>query len=162
MRHAKSSWDSGALVDFDRPLADRGELAAARMARWVVDHDLVPDRIVSSAAQRARMTASVVAKTCRLEPEQVLYDHGLYSAGFGRWLTRLQAQTAERVLICGHNPALDNLVETLATERPSLTDSGKLMTTAAIAHLSCESGWNPIQPGTWTLHQLARPRELGW
>ena len=31
LRHAKSSWDTPSLADFDRPLAKRGQKAAPRM-----------------------------------------------------------------------------------------------------------------------------------
>ena len=56
LRHAKSSWDDPALADFDRPLAPRGEEAALRMGAYMAAHDLLPDLILCSTAQRARQT----------------------------------------------------------------------------------------------------------
>ena len=56
LRHAKSSWDHPGLRDHDRPLNPRGRRDAPRMGRFLVERDLVPERIVSSTAVRARTT----------------------------------------------------------------------------------------------------------
>lgn len=160
MRHAKSAWDTNAPSDFDRPLAARGERDKATMARWVVHQGLTPDLVLSSSAVRARDTAQHVADTCRLASEQVIFDRTLYDAGFRQWLGRLRAQTVERVLICGHNPHLDLLVETVSADPLPLSARGKLMTTAAIAHLSFDGEWADLGPATCGLDALARPREL--
>jgi len=159
MRHAKSAWDTND-VDFDRPLAARGLRDRATMARWIHDRGLCPDKVLSSAAARARTTAQHVAETCQLPADQVVYDERLYHAGFRQWLSWLRAQTCERLLVCGHNPTLDHLVETLTADVVPLSASGKLMTTAAVAHLNFDGAWADFGPGDWALRDIARPREL--
>ena len=56
MRHAKSSWASGAQSDHQRPLNDRGRCDAPRVATALVDANWLPDLILSSDAQRTRET----------------------------------------------------------------------------------------------------------
>ena len=132
------------------------------MARWLTDHDLVPDRVISSSATRARSTADAVVEHCAIAESSVTFDEYFYGIGSRGWMTELSGQTETRVLICGHNPGLDMLVETLADARPDLTDSGKLMTTAAIAHLRHDEPWveAALSPGSWTNVTIARPREI--
>ncbi|MEM7091869.1 MAG: histidine phosphatase family protein [Actinomycetota bacterium] len=161
MRHAKSAWDTGE-PDFQRPLAPRGERNRATMARWLLDQHLAPDRVLSSSAVRARSTAQHVADTFGLAPDRVEFDDDLYHAGFRLWLGRLRDEpdSTKRLLICGHNPSLDLLVEMLASTEPPRSASDKLMTTAAIAHLRLGSPWCEVSPGCAALVTIARPREL--
>jgi len=130
------------------------------MARWLVRQELAPDRVVSSAAVRARSTAEHVADTFGLVSPAVEFDEDLYSAGFRQWLGRVRAETVDRLLICGHNPSLDLLVELLSATTPTRSSNGKLMTTAAIAQLRFDTPWSEILPGAGELVTIARPREL--
>ena len=159
MRHAKSAWDTGD-PDHLRPLAPRGERDRVTMARWLVANDLRPDRVICSTAVRARETAQYVIETFGLDPANTEFDDQLYHAGFRQWLGRIRDQTVPRVLICGHNPSLDMLVETLASTEPQLSATGKLMTTAAIAHFTFDGPWDDLAPGMARLLHLVRPREL--
>lgn len=160
MRHAKSAWNTDAPDDFSRPLAPRGHRAAPRMAEWLDADGLEPDRIVTSAAVRARDTAQYVADHFSIDDDRVERVDWLYGAGATAWIGLLREQTAERVLICGHNPGLDDLVERLTADPMELTSTGKLMTTAAIAHIRVEA-WSTIGEKPGQLLQLVRPRELG-
>ncbi len=131
------------------------------MAQWLDDNDLIPDRVVSSAAVRARQTAEYVKRGLSLDESTVRFVDELYLASADLWLEELRQQDADRVLIVGHNPGFDDLVEGLAADPIVLTADGKLMTTAAIAHLVFDAGeWADIRRGTAKLVALARPREL--
>ena len=70
LRHAKSSRKDETLSDHDRPLNRRGKRDAPRLGRLVLEEGLVPDLIVSSTANRARLTvlncASVLAMFLRI------------------------------------------------------------------------------------------------
>lgn len=159
MRHAKSAWDTGES-DFNRPLNDRGERAAARMAEWLAENDLAPDRIVSSAAVRTHDTALAVMYACGVDRAMVDFEHELYLASAGAWFDVVKKQTCARLLICGHNPGLDDLVDALSADDPPLSTNGKLMTTAAVAHLSFDTHWSDISVRSGNLLSLTRPREL--
>ena len=54
MRHAKSDYPAQIASDFDRPLNKRGTKDVPRMARALRTTTLIPDRILSSPARRAR------------------------------------------------------------------------------------------------------------
>src|SRR5262245_33468165 len=67
LRHAKSSWESSATADFDRPLAPRGRRDAPRMGRLLADRGPIPDIVVSSPAARARETIDLFLEGGDLE-----------------------------------------------------------------------------------------------
>ena len=129
MRHAKSDWSAGE-TDFNRPLNARGALAAGVMADWLRDEGLVPDHIISSPAARTRATALAVMHACAVDRRSVDFDSNLYLADAYTWLQTISACGADRLLICGHNPGLDDLVDYLSATAVPLSASGKLMTTA--------------------------------
>lgn len=159
MRHAKSDWGTG-LPDFERPLSRRGHEDAPRMAQWLEDEGLVPDAVLSSPATRARTTAQYVVEHFALAEGVVDELPELYHAEANTWIDVLQRlANPGRLLVCGHNPGLDDLVEYLAAEGAELTDGGKLMTTAAIAVFAVDD-WSAVSPETAHLVKIMRPREL--
>ena len=162
MRHAKSDWHSAAQADFDRPLNQRGARDALRMGQWLDAQGLRPEVLLVSPAQRARQTVLAVADKLDLRESDVVFDKDLYLADRKTLLKILGTIPAniESVLLVAHNPGLDSLVEWLASEPPPLSDSGKLMTTAAIAVFELPAGWAKLQRGGTRLQQLQRPREL--
>ena len=117
LRHAKSSRKDPDLTDHDRPLNKRGKRDAPRMGRLMKKENLVPDVIISSTAIRARSTAEAVAKTSGYKGEIIL-DKSLYAAGPEAYLGVIHDLSDEyvRVLIIGHNPGLEELVEMLTGE----------------------------------------------
>lgn len=130
------------------------------MAEWLHERDLIPDRVVSSAAVRARQTAEHVERGLALEPSAIEFVEDLYLASSERWMEELRVQHENHVLIVGHNPGFDDLVETLSGRAVATNADGKLMTTAAVAHFEFEGPWEEIDVGTCRLLQLVRPREL--
>ncbi len=130
MRHAKSSWkDYPELSDYDRSLNKRGKRDAPRMGEHLHRTGLVPDRILTSSAKRARKTASRVAKSCGYSGK-VKKVEAFYDTVPGVYFETLQAlpDKYQIVMAIGHNPTMEQLVYLLTGER-------ELMPTAAIAHI---------------------------
>ena len=156
LRHAKSSWNDPALDDHERPLNKRGRRDAPRMGELVREYGLIPDVIISSDAVRARLTAEAVAEAARCTGE-ILLDPRLYLACPADILSLLATvrENAETVMIVGHNPGLENLVEQLTGERQDLP-------TAALAQIDLPiDQWRDLQLSTrGTLVCLWRPKEL--
>ena len=156
LRHAKSSWDNDQLADFDRPLNDRGRGDAARIGKLLNSLDLVPDRIITSAAKRAAATAKRVAEATSFDGDIVLTDE-LYLADPETYID-LARQTDDNIatlMMVGHNPGIEELVEQLGGR-------AERMPTAALAciRLSIDS-WLEISPDeTYALEGVWRPREL--
>lgn len=159
MRHGKSDWATDE-PDFTRPLAARGERDARRMAAWLVERGLEPDRVITSTATRAHATAQAVINAFDIDGSRVDARDSLYLANAWTWLEALEDGPQGRVLLCGHNPGLDDLVEYLSAEPITRTHDGKLMTTAAIAHFAFDEEWSGVGRASGHLLSLVRPREL--
>lgn len=115
MRHGKSAWpDDPSVADVDRPLAKRGKRESRRIAEALVARDQVPDAVICSPAKRARSTAKQMAKVWPVQVERTIYE-GLYGGGVagGRAALAALPDAARRVLLIGHNPALEDLVRML-------------------------------------------------
>ena len=129
LRHAKSSWDDPTLSDYDRPLNKRGKRDAPRMGKHIQEQSLVPDRILTSSAKRARKTAKKVAKACGYTGKIKKTD-SFYHAPPGVYYEKIQdlPNKYEIVMVVGHNPTMEQLVA-------NLTGQTVTMPTAALAHV---------------------------
>jgi len=158
MRHAKSDW-THPVADYDRPLSKRGHKNAQQMADWLEQSELAPSAILSSAANRAQTTATYVAQHFAVVEDRFAVTPDLYLASGQTWLEALAGRNDERLLICGHNPGLDDLVDYLSAGGAPATVDGKLMTTAAIAVFTVED-FATLSPQTCRFIVVQRPREL--
>jgi phosphohistidine phosphatase len=124
LRHAKSSWKNPGLADVNRPLNKRGKRDAPRMGRLLREQDLVPDIILSSPAVRARKTAQAVSIESGYEHEievhRDFYPGDPYA--FCEALVELP-ETIHIALIIGHNPGLEEFLDTLTGESAGLPTS---------------------------------------
>jgi phosphohistidine phosphatase len=156
LRHAKSSWDDASLDDRERPLNARGRRDAPRMGDLLRDEALVPDVIITSDAVRAHTTALAVAETAGYTRD-IVVDPLLYHASPEDVLAVLKTVPAANgtVMIVGHNPGLEDLVEQLTGEPHALP-------TAALVQLALSiEGWRELSASTRaTLVNLWRPKEL--
>lgn len=161
MRHAKSDW-SGFQADIDRPLNKRGRNNADTMGARLLAMKLVPDRIVSSPSQRTRDTVKGLQHHLELDEDSIEYDPMLYLASKSLLLDciRDNIKEGERLMILAHNPGIDDLVERLSDRALPLTDSMKLMTTAAVAHFSVELKDGRFDPSSARLIELLRPGDV--
>ena len=80
MRHAKSSWDTMSLPDYDRPLAKRGRKAAPLIGAEIARLGLRPDLILCSGAARTRETLALVLPALGAPPPEIVYDDAIYMA----------------------------------------------------------------------------------
>jgi phosphohistidine phosphatase len=139
LRHAKSSWNTPGLADFDRPLNARGEKDVPVMAERIRGAGIRPSLIVSSPAVRAWSTAKGVAATISYPSEFLQREKGLYHAGLDRLLDILAAQDTgfNSLLLVGHNPGLTDLVNFLV---PDVTDN---LPTCGFVSVACHHDeWN--------------------
>ncbi len=111
-RHAKSSWDDPTLSDYNRPLNARGERDAPRMADALHQHNVQPDRILTSSALRARTTAEIYHETLGgiLQEDDRIYEA---SATALLYLALELLDSVESLMIVGHNPGLTELTNLL-------------------------------------------------
>ena len=133
-RHAKSSWQTDAPSDHERPLNNRGIRDAPVMAQQLLDRNLSPDRCLVSTATRTRETIAACIEAGLVNQANVAYYDELYLASADALLNTLQtdfvsqADPPQHVLVMAHNPGLEILADTLSEYR-----TGSLPT-AAVAH----------------------------
>jgi phosphohistidine phosphatase len=155
LRHAKSSRNKP-VEDHDRPLNKRGKEDAPRMGKLLREAGLQPDLIISSTAKRARRTAEEVAQHSG-HPGGVELSGDLYLAGPEgyRRVLREVSDEHESVLVVGHNPGLEILLE-------ALTGRGEILPTAALAQVRVEiERWRELdERARGELVALWRPRSL--
>jgi phosphohistidine phosphatase len=157
LRHAKSSWKFPDVPDHDRPLNKRGKHDAPIMGRILKQKHLVPDLIISSTATRAWDTASIVAKISGYKGKKSKLD-SLYAAEPEAYLRILRklSDKHDRVLMVGHNPGIEELIE-------KLTGDYRIMPTCALAHIEFNiEKWSEILYGRTkqaTLIDIIRARE---
>lgn len=162
LRHAKSDRDGAPGDDFSRPLARRGRRDAPRMGRWLEARGPAPDFVLSSPALRARETAEAVATVLGVPAARIQYDDRLYLATCETLLAVLAGCPARTrtLLLVGHNPGLEELLDYLCAEPPPRNAAGKLLTAGALARLTLRQDWKKLEARSAELLELARPREL--
>jgi phosphohistidine phosphatase len=123
IRHAKSSWENTGAADHDRPLNDRGKLAAPAVATFLYrtyfgggDAAALlprPDRFVTSTALRALSTAQIMREVMNLPAETLLLDSKLYLAEAATILERVRGldERWQHVMMFGHNPGMHEFAE---------------------------------------------------
>ena len=150
MRHAKSSWADPDQKDHDRPLNKRGIRTAPIMAQLLKEQDLIPTKIVSSTAVRARQTADAISE---LFSTPVVTNSDLYLASPKEWAKVLEAFLDEEIVLSiGHNPGIESFVSKVCGDY-------ERMPTAAIAHFSVAETEHPLMQRL-SLVTVWRPKEL--
>ena len=162
LRHAKSSWDDAGLEDFDRPLAQRGVDASARIADHMRAEGIAPEVVLCSPAVRAKETLAVMGPAvgdARIELEKNIYE--ATEADLVTLLHRLETDVHSALLI-GHNPSVQRLTLLLCADGEGLDQVRAKYPTAALATLAIpKKEWRHLHMGDATLSAFVRPKELG-
>jgi phosphohistidine phosphatase len=156
MRHAKSSWKDSDLPDHERPLNKRGKKDSIFMGEVLKEKELLPQTILASSAVRIRETIDGMTGSSDFAGE-VEYSDELYLAEPDVFLKILKdlPDTIERVMVMGHNPGLEGLLQVLSGRIESLP-------TGSIAYLSLPiQQWSELSGDTeGELIEMLLPREL--
>jgi phosphohistidine phosphatase len=150
LRHAKSDW-SGGESDARRPLAKRGQKQAPEAGRWLAANAGPIDLAVVSPATRARSTWDLAAAELDVPPD-TREDERVYAAS-SRELLDVVREIDERhgtIVLVGHNPGVEDLVE-------HLTGQWVSMVTSALAVVDLPGPWAGVAPGSGTLRASGRP-----
>jgi len=156
MRHAKSSWKEKDVPDHERPLNKRGRRDVPLMSKLLVDRELIPQQIISSSALRTRQTAECLAEELEFWGDIVFQDR-LYMAEAEEYLGMLRElpDDLEQVMLIGHNPGLETLLQMLSGRIEALP-------TAVIAHLALPiTEWAQLNGETeGEIVEIWRPKEV--
>ncbi|ODU20636.1 MAG: histidine phosphatase family protein [Sphingomonas sp. SCN 67-18] len=165
LRHAKSGWDDMVARDFDRPLNAKGMRAARTMGRHMRAQGLTFDAVIASPAARVAETLNDVWDGYgeALAPN---WDRRVYLASAATLLDLIREvpASADRLLLVGHNPGLEDLVLMLVPDRADdrlRDDVEEKFPTASLAELEFDvTEWAALAADSAVLKRFVRPRDL--
>jgi phosphohistidine phosphatase len=119
VRHAKSSWATMGMDDFDRPLNERGKKDAPQMAKRLIQKHIEIDAFISSTANRAFTTALYFAEAYGKNQHDILAIPTLYHAAPQTFYTVVEslANDLNTVILFSHNPGITDFVNQLTNTR---------------------------------------------
>lgn len=118
LRHAKAEDRADSGRDFDRRLSPRGrEQCRALVAAFDSGRLPEPHRVLVSPAVRARETAARVLDGPAVE--RIVYTEAIWEASPGDLAALVDEHRADghTLMLVGHNPGLEGLVQWLTAER---------------------------------------------
>jgi len=164
LRHAKSGDDGTVARDFDRPLNAKGRRAARAIGRYMRDQALHFDIVLASSAARVVETLQEVETGYggSLAPQ---WEKRLYLATPDELLDLIHGapDSADSLLLVGHNPGLEQLVLALV---PQGAESARgeveaKYPTASLAEMSfAVDHWRDVGAAGGRLIRFVRPRDL--
>ena len=159
MRHAKSSWKEPYGSDHERPLKGRGQREATRAAEEIRACGWSPELVISSDSARTQETWACMTDGFADALPPVHFTRDLYHSGLDALKVQLRGldPEVETVLVIGHNPGWEEVVERLT----GLTYV--VMKTAHAALLRAPAGdWSDAlaREGAWSLERIINPRAL--
>ena len=162
LRHAKSSWKHADIDDHERPLSKRGRQTAKTIAAYLRRAKIAPKLVICSTAVRARQTLDPIAKATK--PPKVILEREIYEVAHEKIWKHLWKlpESADCVLLIGHNPGLHDLALALAD-----ADSAKLVPprggkfpTGAMASFRFDGAWKAVQPHSAVLFSYTTPKAM--
>jgi phosphohistidine phosphatase len=157
LRHAKAEPAGDFAEDHLRPLAERGHVQAKAMGEYLREFRLKPQHILCSTATRTRETLDGLTLDV-----PVAFSEKLYLASAGELLVMLNAlpESAETVLIVGHNPGMHELVALLTYDAAREDDIERLrdgFPPCALAMLTFDRPWANLTPDACQLARFVTP-----
>jgi phosphohistidine phosphatase len=163
LRHAKSSWKDPGLNDHDRPINRRGRQTAKMMAAYLRRVKIAPDLVICSTATRAQQTLEPIIKGAKKPPKIVLIREIHEGTRQALWeqLWNLP-ESANSVLLIGHNPALHTLALELAHADLNnlLPSTGGNFPTGAMASFRLDGAWKALEPHGAVLASFITPNAI--
>jgi len=152
IRHAKSSWKYHHLDDHERPLNKRGQRDVITMARHLADKHEPLDVIYSSTAVRALDFAQNLSEFTQVS---LVPDLSFYTFDVDQLLEIIRnlPDSAERVAVVAHNPAITQAVNRLSDSEI------RNVPTAGIVALDCTiESWADLQDSACQLAYFDYPK----
>ena len=129
IRHAQTEKFSESDLDIDRKLTSEGMKVASLLGKYLYNEGVHPEAIVCSPAERARMTAELIAGQLDYELNEIQIVDGLYEASVREMVDYLCNinQKYKTVLVVGHNPTLTYTADYLCEEEISGMTPGSVV-----------------------------------
>lgn len=155
VRHAESPHPRG-TSDYDRPLSDKGQNDAERIAERLEELDRLPERVVSSSAKRAQETWEAMASAVDGDRE-VTWERSLYGADVDDICEVVWSvpEGVDELLLIGHNPGFSNAVTWLTGVQTKMPTGS-----AAIVDLEGANWQQAVQRQCGDFDEMIRPAAL--
>ncbi|GAB6139537.1 histidine phosphatase family protein [Methylosoma difficile] len=113
LRHGKAWADAD--NDFARGLERQGQEENRLIGEWMLKEGLMPDRVISSPANRAISTAVMVCDVLGIGQDSIVQDGRLYFQGIGilKQVVSENLRSFEQLMLVGHNPDFEDLLADL-------------------------------------------------
>ena len=183
LRHAKSAWDTDAPTDHARPLNKRGRRDAPRIGDRLRTLGWTPEVVYSSDSARTRETWRRMRASLGADHLKVHFTRALYHAGIRavREVLSTTDTAVATVMIIGHNPGWESVVEELTGRDERITTCNAALLTLGSDNVGADNvgadnvgadnvGADKVgadtwadagnMDGCWTLHRILRPKEL--
>ena len=161
--------DDLSLRDFDRPLNERGRIAADLIGEHLASQSIWPEAIYCSPAVRTRETFSIMSKHERPKEIDLFKDKDLYlaSAKLLHEKVRGYEGASDSVMLIGHNPGMHEFACRLAgsgsaasSDEDNALLSGKFPTAALAFFDVAINGWSEFKAPLATLRSYVTPKRL--
>jgi phosphohistidine phosphatase len=151
MRHAKSDKSVIDMIDFDRPLNERGEGEPKVIAKVLNKLGVKIEKALVSSARRTVETWNLLEKKLD-DPPEVVFDKRIYNATCEDAIDALidEADGCASLMVIGHNPSLSEMTEYLTGEYHELATAACAVLSAREKSLSASLK----KPGRFKLEQL--------
>jgi len=162
LRHAKSSWSEPGMRDQERSLNKRGHKQLVLLSNWMTENNFAPDHVICSPATRTRQTLEGIKNSVKNAKVEIV--DSLYNGLLEYYLEAVWVQeSAQSLLIIGHNPTCDDLVRYLA--KPGGQAYEKLMKehygTATLAVFETSiANWSDLGKASCSLNHLIKPIDI--
>ncbi len=114
VRHAKSDWPEN-TTDFDRPLSDKGDHDAEKMAHFLKENNIEIDKFFSSPALRAFTTCEIFNKEYQIEIETIQKLYNASDTNFEQITVGLDDQL-DKVAMFSHNNGISNFANSMSED----------------------------------------------
>jgi len=156
------------MQDHERTLNDRGGEAAALMGRHMRAKKYGPALVLCSTSARTRETLELLLVELKASPE-IRYEASLYLTEWPKLLDAVRAvpDATSPLMLVGHNPGMEQLAAALIA--PAKSAAGKALAetlsekfpTGALAVIDFRGrDWKSVRPGSGTLKNFIRPKDL--
>ena len=159
LRHGRAMEKAPGQKDIDRPLDAIGLQNASRMGMKLHNDQVRFDIIISSPAERAQTTASLLAEQIGYDPGRIHINDDIYEASVRTLLQTVNnfKDEWEAVLLVGHNPSISYLSEYISNAETGTVE------TCGLVHLEFDmDSWAQISEGSGSFISYVHPDLLNF
>ncbi len=119
VRHAQSGHAAYSQKDISRTLTQQGKRDATAMAQVLKKKNLIPQKVISSPAERAMETAKIFMDEMALYPSVLQIVDSLSEPVIKNFYDAIEAiqSSINTALICSHNPAITLFINDLDCQK---------------------------------------------